>query len=215
MWLYQVFSCSMRDLVPWPGIEPRPPALGTQSLSHWTTRKVPQLFFLKLTILVAVCGGGGCWRPSSLLLGLLWADIFLISSSKLYKTIICSDKGAIEVAVCWSLSRVRLFVTPWTVARQALLSMGFSRQEYWSGLPFPSPVRKFEVSEVKSLSHVRLVATPWTVAYQVAPSMGFSRQEYWSGLPFPSPSSSRDVFKNNNNFKNKRALKMSDIFDHL
>ena len=38
-----------------------------------------------------------------------------------------------------SLSRVRLFVTPWTVAYQALLSVGFSRQEYWSGLPFPSP----------------------------------------------------------------------------
>jgi len=30
-------------------------------------------------------------------------------------------------------------VTPWTVARQGPLSMGFSRQEYWSGLPFPSP----------------------------------------------------------------------------
>ena len=30
-------------------------------------------------------------------------------------------------------------VTPWTVARQAPLSMGFPRQEYWSGLPFPSP----------------------------------------------------------------------------
>ena len=37
------------------------------------------------------------------------------------------------------LSRVRLFVTLWTVAHQAPLSMGFSRQEYWSGLPFPSP----------------------------------------------------------------------------
>ena len=37
------------------------------------------------------------------------------------------------------LSHVRLFVTPWTVAQQAPLSMGFSRQEYWSGLPFPSP----------------------------------------------------------------------------
>ena len=38
-----------------------------------------------------------------------------------------------------SLSRVQLFVTPWTVAHQAPLSMGFSRQEYCSGLPFPSP----------------------------------------------------------------------------
>ena len=37
------------------------------------------------------------------------------------------------------LSRVRLFVTPGTIARQASLSMGFSRQEYWSGLPFPPP----------------------------------------------------------------------------
>ena len=38
-----------------------------------------------------------------------------------------------------SLSLVQLFETPWTVAHQAPPSMGFSRQEYWSGLPFPSP----------------------------------------------------------------------------
>ena len=38
-----------------------------------------------------------------------------------------------------SLSRVRLFATPWTVAHQAPLSMEFPRQEYWSGLPSPSP----------------------------------------------------------------------------
>ena len=38
-----------------------------------------------------------------------------------------------------SFSRVRLFVTPWTVAYQAPQSMEFSRQEYWSGLLFPSP----------------------------------------------------------------------------
>ena len=38
-----------------------------------------------------------------------------------------------------SLSHIRLFATPWTVAYQAPLFMGFSRQEYWSGLPFPSP----------------------------------------------------------------------------
>ena len=38
-----------------------------------------------------------------------------------------------------SLSHVWLFGTPWTVARQPPLSMGFSRQEYWSGLPFPTP----------------------------------------------------------------------------
>ena len=37
------------------------------------------------------------------------------------------------------LSHVRFFVTSWTIARQAPLSMGFSRQEYWIGLPFPTP----------------------------------------------------------------------------
>ena len=43
------------------------------------------------------------------------------------------------VVVVWSFSRVRLFETPWTVARQAPLSVEFSRQEYWSGLPCPTP----------------------------------------------------------------------------
>ena len=37
------------------------------------------------------------------------------------------------------VAQYSLFVTPWTVARKAPLSMGFSRREYWSGLPFPSP----------------------------------------------------------------------------
>ena len=40
---------------------------------------------------------------------------------------------------CSVLSRVWLFATPWTVAQQAPLSMGFPRQEYWSGLPSPAP----------------------------------------------------------------------------
>ena len=41
------------------------------------------------------------------------------------------------------LSHIQLFVTPWTMACQAPLSMGFPRQEYWSGLPFPSLVIKY------------------------------------------------------------------------
>ena len=43
------------------------------------------------------------------------------------------------IGIVKSLSHVQLFVTPWTVAHQAPLSMGFSRQENWSGLPFPPP----------------------------------------------------------------------------
>jgi len=41
-------------------------------------------------------------------------------------------------------SHVRLLVTPWTAAHQASQSMGFSRQEYWSGVPLPSPVHESE-----------------------------------------------------------------------
>ena len=49
-----------------------------------------------------------------------------------------------------SLNRVQLFVTPWTVAHQAPLSIGFSRQEYWNGLPFPSPDDPVDVGNLIS-----------------------------------------------------------------
>ena len=105
------------------------------------------------------------------------------------------------------LSPVRLFATRWTGAHQAPLSMGFSRQEYWSGLPFPSPrdlpdpgneprSPALQADALPSepllllLSHfsrVRLCATPQTAAHQAPSSLGFSWQGHWSGLPFPSP----------------------------
>ena len=47
--------------------------------------------------------------------------------------------SVMHTRMCALLSHVQLFATPWTVAHQAPLSMEFSRQEYWSGLPFPSP----------------------------------------------------------------------------
>ena len=51
----------------------------------------------------------------------------------------CSDGSTTLRREVKSLSRVQLFATLWTVTYQPPLSMGFSRQEYWSGLPFPSP----------------------------------------------------------------------------
>ena len=95
-----------------------------------------------------------------------------------------SNAGKWKVKVK-SLSRVRLFVTPWTAAHQAPPSMWFSRREQWSRLPFPSPMHKSGKwkMKVKLLSHVQLLATPWTAAHQAPPSLGFSRQEYWSGGP--------------------------------
>ena len=62
--------------------------------------------------------------------------VFLIFSIDFY---VCPSDN-ITVTIKWvkSLSHVRLFETPWTVAYKAPLSMEFSRQEYWNGLPFPS-----------------------------------------------------------------------------
>ena len=59
--------------------------------------------------------------------------------SKSRPEVSCDLRKLSLVSEVKSLSRVRLFATPWTVAYQALLSMGFSRQEYWSGVPFPFP----------------------------------------------------------------------------
>ena len=83
-------------------------------------------------------------------------------------------------------SRVRLCATPWTAAHQAPPSLGFSRQEHWSGLPFPSPMQESEKWKWNR-SVMSDSATPWTAPHQAPLSLGFSRQEYWSGVPLPSP----------------------------
>ena len=60
-----------------------------------------------------------------------------------------------------SLSRVWLVMTPWTVAHQALPSMGFSRQEYWSGVPSPSPHTHL------STNFFYCVFSPWNAFYSI------------------------------------------------
>ena len=119
----------------------------------------------------------------------------------------------IHVPVCACvLSHVQAFVTPWTIACQASLSMNFPRQEYWSGLPFPAPgdlpepgvkpmslvsralagsfftswatgdTNICNVVVVQSFSCVWLFVTPWTAACQVP----FSFIVSWSLLKFMS-----------------------------
>ena len=92
-----------------------------------------------------------------------------------------------------SLSHVWLLATPWTAAYQVPPSMGFSRQEYWSGVPLPSP-KWVNICEsiyyiVKVVLVTQLSLTLWDpmdyIAWQAPLSMEFFRQESWSGLPFP------------------------------
>ena len=98
----------------------------------------------------------------------------------------CKLKPQWDAAAAKSLQSCPTLCNPIDGSHYAPRSLGFSRQEHWSGLPFPSPMHESETW--KSLSCVRLLTTPWTAAYQAPPSMGFSRQECWSGVPLPSPS---------------------------
>ena len=86
-------------------------------------------------------------------------------------------------------------------AHQAPLSLGFSRQEHWSELPFPSPMHESEKWK-SSCSVISDSATPGTAAYQALPPLGFSRQEYWSGLPLLSLQEADQVVPYSHLFKN-------------
>ena len=80
-------------------------------------------------------------------------------------------------------SRVLLCVTPETAAHQAPLSLGFSRQEHWSGLPFPSPMHESE-----KWKGSRSVVSHSSRPHGLQPTRLLRAwQEYWSGVPLPSP----------------------------
>ena len=64
------------------------------------------------------------------------------------------------IVACAQLSCVQLFATPWTVACQAPLSMGFLRQEYWSGLPFLSPGESPQPRDEHSSLHWQVDSLP-------------------------------------------------------
>ena len=76
--------------------------------------------------------------------------------------------GAMSFSNAWkwkvkgkSLSCVQLFVTPWTVAYQAPPSMGFSRQEYWSGVPLPSPNSCSSQHLFATAKEILVGCSPW------------------------------------------------------
>ena len=68
-----------------------------------------------------------------------WRSLRSIEQSSLCYTTGLYQLSVLQMKKCQSLSRVQLFATPWTVARPGPLSMEFSRQEYWSGLPCRPP----------------------------------------------------------------------------
>ena len=108
-------------------------------------------------------------------------------------------------------NRFRLCATPQTAAHQAAVSLRFSRQEYWSGLPFPSPTHACMLSH---FNHVWLYVTQWTAVHQAPLSTGFSRQEYWSRLP--ARRSNQSILKENSPEHSLEGLMLKlQYFGHL
>ena len=139
----EIFSCGMRDLVPWSGTEPRPPALGARYLSHWTTREVPPVFVFSSCIQSSFSSlASPLSLPphsfSSFLLFFFHHWIYF-RGRVVTSNLIIFIHFFLRVCLLSCFSHVWLFVTPWIVAHQAPLSMEFSRQEHWNGLPFPIP----------------------------------------------------------------------------
>ena len=83
-----------------------------------------------------------------------------------------------------SLSRVRLFMTPWTAAHQGPPSMGFSRQEYWNGVPSPSPPFHHSGLECKSRrardTWSNRQVWPWSTKWRRAKANSIVRKTQWS-----------------------------------
>ena len=94
--------------------------------SHWVAAAAAKSLQSGLTL----CDPIDSSPPGSPVLGILQARTLE------WVAISFSMKGKVKVK---SFSHVRLLATPWTAAYQAPPSMGFSRQEYWSGVPLPSP----------------------------------------------------------------------------
>ena len=82
-----------------------------------------------------------------------------------------------------SLSRVQLLATPWTAVHQAALSMGFSRQEYWSASPLPSPPHSARSHETQEQSAANLSSVQFISVAQSCPTLCNSMNHSTPGLP--------------------------------
>ena len=138
-WKVKVKSLSRVRLLatPWTAAYQAPPSMGFSRQEYWSGVPLPSpltcLCYAKsLQSRPTLCDSRDGSPPGSPVPGILQArtlEWVAISFSNAWKW-----KGIVK-----SLSCVRLLATPWTAAYQAPPSMGFSRQEYWSGVPLPSP----------------------------------------------------------------------------
>ena len=105
-----------------------------------------------------------------------------------------------------SLSRVQLLATPWTTACQAPPSMGFSRQEYWSGVPLPSPTMTQRFCQTAESSEVlpKRKLTLFKTEYGKAEVKGTEKQ--WKFLVVSNQDGSRIIVNSDSSHEIKRRL---------
>ena len=121
---------------------------------HWHTYTAAAAAAKSLQSCPTLCDPIDGSPPGSPVLGILRARTLG------WVAISFSNAGKWKVKVK-TLSHVRLLVTPWTAAYQAPPSMGFSRQQYWSGVPLPSPNKKLVQSKMNKLIKFKKKKTSW------------------------------------------------------
>ena len=133
------FSCVRLCVTPWTAAHQALLSLGFSRQEHWSGVPLPSPSFhsaaaaaKSLQLCLTLCDPMDCSPPGSAV------PRILQTRTLEWVAISFSNAGKWKVKMK-SLSRVQLLVTPWTAAYQALPSIGFARQEYWSGVPLPSP----------------------------------------------------------------------------
>ena len=102
-----------------------------------TKKKLAKILIRRNGTIVHYCWDGKLVQP-------LWKIVWCFTEK------LPCDPATPLLGMLNCFSHVQLSATPWTMAYQAFLSMGFSRQEYWSGLPFPSPTTRYVCKEFKN-----------------------------------------------------------------
>ena len=130
-------------------------------------------------------------RGETKVTGVRWRSLTVLLCPVLYifllkKKEMCSYCNFPLLLLLSRFSRVQLCATPKTAAYQAPPSLGSSRQEYWSGLPFPSPMHESEKWKWSAQS-CPTPSDPMDCSPPGSSVHAISRQEYWSGVPLPSP----------------------------
>ena len=134
-------------LVSRPGVELAPSSVVAWSLNHWTTREVPHVllfpnrypshYMRSVSSTSPVISTSRHLHLLGLQKGMILNPLLSYPGPHILKN---SFLTTLLLLLLSCFSRVRLLATPWTAAYQAPPSMGFSRQEYWSGVPLPSPL---------------------------------------------------------------------------